>query len=307
MRMASILVKDVPALGVRTPRGMVNVTALDPSVGSSLRTLLERGPGALATLAGRAAEAADSYVLSPAEFRFRPLVPEPSKFLCLGLNYVAHASEATYETPRHPVVFTRVPSSLLAHGEPLVVPACSNQLDYEAELAVVVGRPGRNIPRERALEWVAGYTLFNDGSIRDYQKRTPQWTVGKNFDGTGPLGPELVTPDELPEGARGLRIQMRVGGELLQDANTSDMIFDVATVIADLSEAMTLQPGDVIAMGTPSGVGAARTPPRYLRAGDVCEVSIEGIGALTNPVADAVPARAGSPRTHEQPATLAAK
>ncbi len=307
MRMASILVKEVPALGVRTPRGMVNMTALDPSVGSSLRALLERGPGALATLAARAAEAAESYVLSPAEFRFRPLVPEPSKFLCLGLNYVAHASEATYETPRHPVVFTRVPSSLLAHGEPLVVPTCSNQLDYEAELAVVVGRPGRNIPRERALEWVAGYTLFNDGSIRDYQKRTPQWTVGKNFDGTGPLGPELVTPDELPEGARGLRIQMRVGGELLQDANTSDMIFDVATVIADLSEAMTLQPGDVIAMGTPSGVGAARTPPRYLRAGDVCEVSIERLGALTNPVADAVPARAGASRTHEQPAALAAK
>lgn len=176
----------------------------------------------------------------------------------------------------------------------MVVPTCSNQLDYEAELAVVVGRPGRNIPRARALEWVAGYTLFNDGSIRDYQKRTHQWTVGKNFDGTGPLGPELVTPDELPEGARGLRIQMRVGGEVLQDATTSDMIFDVATVIADLSEAMTLQPGDVIAMGTPSGVGAARKPPRFLRAGEVCEVSVERIGVLRNPIADAVPVHTGT-------------
>ncbi|WIG95629.1 fumarylacetoacetate hydrolase family protein [Myxococcus sp. SDU36] len=295
MRIASILVRDVPALGVRTAKGMVNVTALDPSVGASLRALLERGPDVLAALAERVSEATNLQVLSDSEFRYRPLVPEPSKFLCLGLNYVAHAAEATYETPRHPVVFTRLPSSLLAHEEPMVVPTCSNQLDYEAELAVVVGRPGRNIPRERALEWVAGYTLFNDGSIRDYQKRTHQWTVGKNFDGTGPLGPELVTPDELPEGARGLRIQMRVGGEVLQDATTSDMIFDVATVIADLSEAMTLQPGDVIAMGTPSGVGAARKPPRFLRAGEVCEVSVERIGVLRNPIADAAPVQTGTP------------
>ncbi|QDF03194.1 fumarylacetoacetate hydrolase family protein [Myxococcus xanthus] len=295
MRIASILVRDEPALGVRAAKGMVNVTALDPSVGTSLRALLERGPDALAALAKCVSEATAPQVLSDSEFRYRPLVPEPSKFLCLGLNYVAHAAEATYETPRHPVVFTRLPSSLLAHEEPMVVPTCSNQLDYEAELAVVVGRPGRNIPRERALEWVAGYTLFNDGSIRDYQKRTHQWTVGKNFDGTGPLGPELVTPDELPEGARGLRIQMRVGGEILQDATTSDMIFDVATVIADLSEAMTLQPGDVIAMGTPSGVGAARKPPRFLRAGEVCEVSVERIGVLRNPIADAAPVHTGTP------------
>lgn len=285
MRIASILVGNEPALGVRTPRGMVNVTALTPSAGSSLRALLERGPEALASLSAHVEGAASAPVLSDSEFRYRPLVPEAGKFLCLGLNYVAHASEATYEAPKHPVVFTRVPTSLLAHGEPLLVPACSNQLDYEAELAVVVGRAGRNIPRERALEWVAGYTLFNDGSIRDYQKRTPQWTVGKNFDGTGPLGPELVTADELPEGARGLRIQMRVNGEVLQDASTADMIFDVATVIADLSVAMTLLPGDVIAMGTPSGVGAARTPPRFLRPGDVCEVSVERVGVLRNPVA----------------------
>ncbi|WP_408891124.1 fumarylacetoacetate hydrolase family protein [Myxococcus faecalis] len=281
MRIASILVKGEPALGVRTPRGMLNATALDAGVGTSLRGLLERGPDVLADLARHVARAP---VLPDEEFTYRPLVPEPSKFLCLGLNYVAHAAEATYEAPKHPVVFSRVASGLLGHGEPMVVPACSSQLDYEAELAVVVGRPGRHIPKERALEWVAGYTLFNDGSIRDYQKRTHQWTVGKNFDATGPLGPELVTPDELPAGARGLRIQMRVNGEVLQDASTSDMIFDVATVLADLSVAMTLQPGDVIAMGTPSGVGAARNPPRFLREGDVCEVIVEGVGVLKNPV-----------------------
>ncbi|MCP3098678.1 fumarylacetoacetate hydrolase family protein [Myxococcus sp. K15C18031901] len=298
MRIASILVKGEPALGVRTPRGMLNVTALAPTVGGSLRSLLERGPEALAALARRVAEAAGQPVLAQTEFRYRTLIPEPSKFLCLGLNYVDHAAESTYEAPRFPVVFTRVPSSLLAHGEALEVPTCSHQLDYEAELAVVVGRAGRNIPKARALEWVAGYTLFNDGSIRDYQKRTHQWTVGKNFDATGPLGPELVTPDELPEGARGLRIQMRVGNELLQDATTSDMIFDVATVLADLSEAMTLQPGDVIAMGTPSGVGVARKPPRFLRPGDVCEVSVEGVGVLRNPVAQAAPSHVEPPR-HE--------
>lgn len=284
MRIASILVDGSPALGVRTPDGLVNVTALVPSVGSSLRELLERNPGGLAELAARAVDAPARLRVEPSALHYRPLVPDPSKVLCLGLNYVAHASEAAFEPPRYPVVFTRVATSLLAHEAPLEVPRCSEQLDYEAELAVVVGRPGRDIPRERALEWVAGYTLFNDGSVRDYQKRTPQWTLGKNFDGTGALGPELVTPDELPEGALGLRIQMRVGGELRQDASTSDMIFDVPTVLAGLSEVMTLLPGDVIAMGTPSGVGAARNPPSFLRAGDVCEVSVERIGVLRNPV-----------------------
>jgi 2-keto-4-pentenoate hydratase/2-oxohepta-3-ene-1,7-dioic acid hydratase in catechol pathway len=165
-----------------------------------------------------------------------------------------------------------------------VLPRCSSQLDYEAEVAVVIGKRGRYIPRESALDWVAGYTLFNDGSIRDYQKRTHQWTLGKNFDTTGPLGPELITPDELPAAVSGLRIQMRVNGETVQDASTSDMIFGVAEVVAHLSEAMTLEPGDVIAMGTPSGVGAARKPPRFLRVGDVCEVEVERMGVLRNVV-----------------------
>jgi 2-keto-4-pentenoate hydratase/2-oxohepta-3-ene-1,7-dioic acid hydratase in catechol pathway len=284
LRISSIIVGGRPALALRTPAGLVNASAILPEVGTSLRAFLEGGDLTLAALAGWAGAAYAVAPLPPADVTFRPLVPDPSKIMCLGLNYLAHARESAHERPQHPVVFARVPSSLTAHEGPLLLPACSEQLDYEAELAVVIGRRGRRIPEARALEHVAGYTLFNDGTIRDYQRRTPQWTLGKNFDATGALGPELVTPDELPEGAKGLRIRMRVSGETMQDASTSDMIYGVAEIIAHVSEVMTLEPGDVIAMGTPSGVGVARTPPRFLRAGDVCEVDIEKIGVLRSVV-----------------------
>lgn len=284
MRISSLLVDKKPVLGVRTPAGMVNATALVPGLGGDLRALLERGNDALLELSERAHSAGAGALLPSSALQYRPLVPNLSKLMCLGLNYADHAAEAAYERPAHPVVFARVASSLTAHEGPIELPRCSDQLDYEAELAVVIGRRGRNIPEASALAWVAGYTLFNDGSIRDYQRRTHQWTLGKNFDTTGALGPELVTVDELPAGASGLRLRMRVNGETVQDASTQSMIFGVAEVVAHLSEAMTLEPGDVIAMGTPSGVGAARKPPRFLRAGDVCEVEIEGIGVLRNVV-----------------------
>jgi 2-keto-4-pentenoate hydratase/2-oxohepta-3-ene-1,7-dioic acid hydratase in catechol pathway len=284
MRISSLTVDGQPVLGISTAAGMVNATALLPGVGGDLRALLEQGPSALAALAERARTATGTFLLGPDAFRYRTLIPEPRKLMCLGLNYVDHAVEAEYERPKHPVVFSRVASSLTAHEGPMVLPRCSTQLDYEAEVAVVIGRRGRYIPAASALDWVAGYTLFNDGSIRDYQKRTHQWTLGKNFDTTGPLGPELITPDELPAGASGLRIRMRVNGETVQDASTSDMIFGVAEVVAHLSEAMTLEPGDVIAMGTPSGVGVARKPPRFLREGDVCELEVERMGILRNTV-----------------------
>jgi acylpyruvate hydrolase len=282
VRICSLLVDGQPVLGVRTPGGVVNATALVPGLGGDLRALLERGDDALRELWERARSAGPEALLPPSALRYRPLVPSPSKLMCLGLNYADHAAEAAYERPAYPVVFARVASSLTAHEGPIELPTYSDQLDYEAELAVVIGRRGRNIPQASALSWVAGYTLFNDGSIRDYQRRTHQWTLGKNFDTTGALGPELVTVDELPAGASGLRVRMRVNGETVQDASTQSMIFGVAEVVAHLSEAMTLEPGDVIAMGTPSGVGAARKPPRFLRAGDLCEVEIEGIGVLRN-------------------------
>lgn len=284
MRISSLTVDGQPILGIRTAEGMVNATALVPELGGDLRALLSRGPGALAELLERARTATGTLILAPSAFQYRTLLPDPRKFLCLGLNYADHAVEAAYEKPAHPVVFARMASSLTGHEGPMVLPHCSSQLDYEAEVAVVIGKRGRYIPAASALDWVAGYTLFNDGSIRDYQKRTHQWLLGKNFDTTGPLGPELITPDELPAGASGLRIRMRVNGETVQDASTSDMIFGVAEVVAHLSEAMTLEPGDVIAMGTPSGVGAARKPPRFLREGDVCEVEVERMGILRNVV-----------------------
>jgi 2-keto-4-pentenoate hydratase/2-oxohepta-3-ene-1,7-dioic acid hydratase in catechol pathway len=165
----------------------------------------------------------------------------------------------------------------------MIYPECSDKLDYEAELAVVIGRTATNVGAA-ALDYVAGYACFNDGSVRDYQRKSTQWTMGKNFDCTGGFGPELVTPDELPAGASGLRILARVNGEVRQDSNTSDMIFDVATLIATLSEAMTLEPGDVIATGTPSGVGYARKPPVFLHPGDCCEIEIESIGTLSNKI-----------------------
>lgn len=213
-----------------------------------------------------------------------PPLPNPGKILCVGLNYVDHAAEGHFEVPEYPTVFGRFASSLIGDGAPIVRPDLSDHLDFEGELVAVIGLGGRHIPEEEALLHVAGYSIFNDASIRDYQFRTPQWTVGKNFDSTGAFGPCLVPAAALPTGAKGLRLQTRLNGVVVQDVSTDDMIFDVARQISLLSEAMTLSPGDVIVTGTPAGVGFARTPPLWMKPGDVCEVEIEGIGILSNPV-----------------------
>lgn len=216
-----------------------------------------------------------------------PPIPAPGKVVCIGLNYTDHAKEGGNPVPDYPAVFLRVGTSLVAPGKPILRPPCSDKLDYEAELAVVIGRTACRVAEADALAHVGGYACFNDGSVRDYQRRSTQWTMGKNFDATGAFGPELVTPDEVAPGASGLRIVSRLNGAVMQDGNTGDMIFGVARQIAILSEVMTLEPGDVIATGTPAGVGYARKPPVFMRAGDVCEVEVEGIGTLRNPVADA--------------------
>lgn len=212
-------------------------------------------------------------------------VPQPGKIICIGLNYRAHAKEGGNAIPDYPAVFLRTTTSLVAPDGEMILPDCSDQLDYEAELAVIIGKTATNVSLENALDHVAGYSCFNDGSIRNYQRKSTQWTMGKNFDRTGAFGPELVTPDELPAGASGLRIVSRLNGEIMQDGDTADMIFDVATLIATLSEAMTLEPGDVIATGTPAGVGYARRPPVFMREGDRIEVEIEGIGTVANVIA----------------------
>jgi acylpyruvate hydrolase len=218
--------------------------------------------------------------------RLLPPVPRPPKIICVGLNYDDHLKESGLKKPEYPEIFARFGTSLIAHREPIRRPRESSALDYEAELAVVIGRGGRRISRDKALDHVAGYSLFNDGTLRDFQLRTPQWTMGKNFDATGAFGPWLVTPDALPPGARGLRIQGRLNGQVMQDSRTDLLIFGVSTLIELISAVMSLEAGDVIATGTPGGIGATRKPPVYMRPGDVFEVEIEGMGILSNPVQD---------------------
>lgn len=245
---------------------------------------------------GAAVDAATSKpaLAAIADTELLPVVAQPGKIVCLGLNYADHAREGGHAVPDYPALFLRVTSSLVGHAEAIVRPAASEMLDFEAELALVIGKRGRHIKAADALGHVLGYTAFNDASVRDYQRRSSQWTAGKNFDATGALGPVLVTPDELPAGAAGLAIQCRLNGKVMQSATTSDMIFDVPRTIEILSEIMTLEPGDVIATGTPPGVGHARKPPVWMRDGDICEIEIEGIGILRNTVRDEVREHAGA-------------
>jgi acylpyruvate hydrolase len=226
---------------------------------------------------------AEGVVWSPDDVRRLPPVPHPPKILCVGRNYAEHAREGGAEPPELPIFFGRFPHSLLGPGEPYVLPSVSPQVDFEGELAAVIGTRGHAIPEARALDYVAGYTIFNDISIRDFQRRTSQWMLGKNFDRSGPLGPALVTRDEIPN-PQDLQLAVDVSGERMQEAHTGTMIFSVAHLISYVSQALTLEPGDVIATGTPSGVGFARKPPRWLRAGDTVRVSITGLGVLETPV-----------------------
>ncbi len=210
---------------------------------------------------------------------------DPRAILCIGLNYKKHAEETHAALPQHPILFMKSPSSLQNPGDPILLPRAlrSDKVDYEAELAVVIGKTARNIPRERALDYVLGYTCANDVSARDWQKEGGggQWCLGKSFDTFCPLGPVLVTADEIPN-PNALQISTRINGELLQDCTTADMIFDIPALITFLSSALTLQPGTVILTGTPHGVGMARTPQRWLKSGDQVEVVVEQVGTLTN-------------------------
>ena len=239
---------------------------------------------AAGTLAEAGAKAAAGEAVDEATLNFLPPITKPSKIICLGLNYRDHAEESGLGIPEFPVLFARFPSSLTGHGAPVILPKVSSQLDWEAELVVVLSKGGKNIGEADALNHVAGYSVFNDASIRDYQLRTPQWTAGKNFDDTGAFGPYLVTPEELPAGAAGLKIECRVNGQIMQSSNTGNLIFTVANTIHRLSTFMTLEAGDMLVMGTPGGVGVARDPQVWMKAGDVCEVEIEGVGLLSNPI-----------------------
>lgn len=275
MRYVRFLNQGQPVLGVVTAEGVRVLGA------ESLESLLARG----VDLSTHGAEASGPLV-EIAEDAYLPLMARPTKIVCVGLNYADHTKESPYAQPDYPTLFPRWNSSLTAHNKPLIRPRVSDSLDYEGEMAVVLKSGGRHISKEDALSHVAGYALFNEGSVREYQFISPQWTVGKNFDDTGAFGPVLVTADELPAGGKGLLLETRVNGKVVQSANTNDMLFDVATIISTLSEAVTLEAGDVIVSGTPAGVGFGMNPKVYLKAGDVVEVSIEGIGKLVNPVVD---------------------
>jgi 2-keto-4-pentenoate hydratase/2-oxohepta-3-ene-1,7-dioic acid hydratase in catechol pathway len=282
MRIVHFEKADVPGIAADEGSGWHGLTERESGFPGTLPELIARGADLLRT--GRDLLRMSAIDLN--SIRIKPPVPRPPKILCVGLNYDDHLEESGLKKPVYPEIFARFATSLIAHGEPIRRPRESSALDYEAELAVVIGRGGRRIPRDSALDHVAGYSLFNDATLRDFQLRTPQWTMGKNFDGTGAFGPWLVTPDAVPPGARKLRIQGRLNGRVMQDASTDRLIFSVPDLIAMISAAISLEPGDVIITGTPGGVGVARKPPVFMKPGDVFEVEIEGMGVLRNPVQD---------------------
>ncbi len=288
MRLITFEQDGSPRLGVHAGEAIVDVARALPGAPADWPSVF--AAGVLPDIARAVATApADARILADG-VRLLPPIPRPPKILCAGLNYRSHAEEAGMAIPDYPIVFVRFPASIVGAEAPMVCPALSDNFDYEAELVAVIGRGGRAIPRESALDHVAGYTLCNEGSVRDYQFKASQWTLGKNFDASGAMGPVIVTADELPSGAAGLRIQTRLNGETVQDGTTDDMIFDVATLITEISAVMTLEAGDLIVTGTPPGVGFVRKPPLWLKPGDTCEIEIEGIGILRNPVVAETPA-----------------
>jgi acylpyruvate hydrolase len=274
---------DREGLAIESNGRMLGLLAGEAGYPGDLDALVRNGPSAL-TAAGKIL--AGGRAIDRGAVALLPPLRRPEKVICVGLNYREHSAESGFKQPDYPTLFGRFNSSLIGDGAPIVRPRASIQLDFEGELVAVIGKSGRNIAKADALDHVVGYSIFNDASIRDFQFKSPQWTVGKNFDDTGAFGPCLVTADEVPPGGKGLRLQTRLNGKVVQDASTDDMVFDVATLIAIISEAMTLQKGDIIVTGTPSGVGLSRKPPLFMRAGDVVDVEIERIGVLSNPIVE---------------------
>ncbi len=237
--------------------------------------------GALDAL--QAAAQASGVRLAPAQVRLLPVIPNPGKLICIGLNYKTHVAETKRPDSEHPSIFLRFADTLAAHGDEVLRPAFSERFDWEGELAFVIGTGGRHIAKDKAFDHIAGYACFNDVSVRDWQKHTHQFTPGKNFPGTGPFGPYMATRDEVPDVTK-LQLQTRLNGSVVQNASVGDLIFDIPTIVNYVSRFTPLSPGDVIATGTPGGVGDRREPPLYMKQGDVVEVEITGLGILRNPI-----------------------
>ena len=275
MKFASFLHQDTPGWGAVEDAAVRDLRHLAPT----LRAALAAG-----TLPRTPAEVARAPLLPLSALTLLPPVPDTGRIFCVGLNYVAHREETGRKPTDHPVIFARFAPSVVGHNQPVILPRESSSFDFEGELGVVIGKAGRRIPESRALEHVAGYACFMDGSIRDWQSHTQQFTPGKNFDRSGAFGPWLVSADELGDPNAGLKLETRLNGQVVQSTTTDLMIFPVPVVINYLSAFTQLDPGDVIATGTPGGVGFKRTPPLFMRAGDRIEVEIDRVGLLANSV-----------------------
>lgn len=276
MRLCSFSAEGRASYGLVTGAGIVDLGRRLPE--SDLRAFIASGDmGRAAAFADAAADHAFDAVTHG------PVIPNPDKIICVGLNYHDHVVELGREQTQKPVLFSRFSGCQIGHNQPLIKPRESDQFDFEGELAVIIGKAGRRISEAEAMDHVAGYACYNDGSIRDWQRHTPQFLPGKNFAGTGAFGPWMVTADEVPD-PRKLRIQTRLNGQVVQDAGVDLLITSIPRLIAYCSTMLPLVPGDVIVTGTPGGVGAGRTPPLWMRDGDLCEVEIAGIGTLSNPV-----------------------
>jgi acylpyruvate hydrolase len=281
MRLVTFAEDGVEKIGVRVGEDVFDVTKASDSFGGDMIGVIKGGSAAKEALKTAAANAQARPLSS---VKLLPPIPRPGKILCIGRNYAAHAAEGGAAPPTYPEVFVRFPSSLIAHGDPLVLPKASDKFDFEGELVMVIAKTGRHVAESDALDMIYGWSLFNDGSVRDYQRKASQWTMGKNFDGTGAFGPDIVTADEVTPGGVGLQLQTRVSGETMQNANTRDLIFPIAKLIWHLTEVMTLEAGDIVVTGTPEGVGYARKPPRFMVPGDTVDIEVEQVGVLSNPV-----------------------
>lgn len=287
MRVVTFVYAGKTRLGAvqSTPGGqqVFDLNALDARLPGDMLGFLEAGSAAHELAKQALASASPAQGLDYTAVTLKAPIPRPGKILCIGQNYLAHAAEANAGASPYPIIFSKHANAVIGPGEPIVVPAETSEPDYEGELAVVIGKRARRVPEAQALDYVAGYMPLNDVSARDWQGRTSQWLMGKTFDTFAPMGPALVTADEIAD-VQDLVVRTVIGGEVLQEASTSLMIFSVANLIAYITQVVTLEPGDVIATGTPAGIGAVRTPPRWLRDGDIVRVEIERVGVLENPV-----------------------
>jgi 2-keto-4-pentenoate hydratase/2-oxohepta-3-ene-1,7-dioic acid hydratase in catechol pathway len=272
-------------LGIVEGDQVVDLQAVDPNLPADLRVILHKSSD-LTPLADLAKKAPASARRPMKGLKYALPVANPGKVVCLGLNYLEHVKEGPNRDniPKFPTIFMRANSSLVAHGQPMIRPRVSETFDYEAELVIIVGKRVKHLTMQNAYSCIAGYSCFNDGSIREYQRRTTQWDMGKNFDATGGFGPWMVTADEIPAGAKGLKIESRLNGQVMQSDNTDNMMFPIAETLVDITQGMTLEPGDLVVTGTPSGVGHARKPPVWMKAGDTIEIEVEKVGILSNPI-----------------------